>query len=278
MKRTYHLLTFLVIFLLDVSYVESKSLVEPFIPPHFPSPLPKENPSISKEGCYWMENVFGKYQWVLTSEALGKSFTSEECFQMDSCDGGLGASSGGCYMWSTSKDGPRISWKDLGFIKEDLTPMTYEQLSSDGKSKVIGKNEKEFGYAINSLTLNGIIRDVKKVKPIRVKSKTNMVLEFNSQLWNTVGCPRCIAQLVVSLDGDINNSYCAYSDIPKVYTGSAQRSSVTIVAPKKAGTYKIYLDLQLQYSCEDAKSITSKKIESGDNKNLILMDIIEVVE
>lgn len=59
--------------------------------------------------CYWMENLSGGYEWVPTVTVLG-SLTKEECYAMDSCDGGLGYPNGGCYKWAQSANGPREPW------------------------------------------------------------------------------------------------------------------------------------------------------------------------
>lgn len=59
-------------------------------------------------GCYWMENTSGEYRWERTA------WDYESCFELDSCDGGLGASGGGCYKWADSPDGERYPWPDQG--------------------------------------------------------------------------------------------------------------------------------------------------------------------
>ncbi len=60
--------------------------------------------------CYWMENVSGRYEWVATDVVGFGSFSKEDCFAMDSCDGGLGQSGGGCYKWAKSPQGEREPW------------------------------------------------------------------------------------------------------------------------------------------------------------------------
>jgi hypothetical protein len=62
------------------------------------------------QGCYWMENSSGFDCWVPATWV--NSF--EECFSMDSCDGGLGYSSGGCYKWSDCSDCDRYFWQPVG--------------------------------------------------------------------------------------------------------------------------------------------------------------------
>ena len=60
--------------------------------------------------CYWMENQTGKFEWVATEIALSQAYTYQQCFEADSCDGGLGASGGGCYKWSNTANSPRLPW------------------------------------------------------------------------------------------------------------------------------------------------------------------------
>lgn len=56
--------------------------------------------------CYWMENHTGKYHWVPFPANANK----KQCYQLDSCDGGLGLSGGGCYKWARNRNAPRLSW------------------------------------------------------------------------------------------------------------------------------------------------------------------------
>ncbi|NEQ37391.1 MAG: hypothetical protein F6K40_14410 [Okeania sp. SIO3I5] len=54
-----------------------------------------------------MENYTGKYTWV---DAPQGNVDKEQCYALDSCDGGLGESGGGCYKWAITADSPRIPW------------------------------------------------------------------------------------------------------------------------------------------------------------------------
>ena len=54
--------------------------------------------------CYWMENYSGQYQWVPANTVYGREPSREECFELDSCNGGKGRSGGGCYRWSAAVD------------------------------------------------------------------------------------------------------------------------------------------------------------------------------
>ncbi|WP_159397669.1 hypothetical protein [Sorangium cellulosum] len=53
-----------------------------------------------------MENTSGNYCWVPASWAG----SVDDCYALDSCDGGLGQSGGGCYKWADSSDGDRYPW------------------------------------------------------------------------------------------------------------------------------------------------------------------------
>jgi hypothetical protein len=58
--------------------------------------------------CYWLSNDGAG--WVAQPDLP----TVELCYGMDSCAGGEGASSGGCYKWATGKDEPVRPWSELG--------------------------------------------------------------------------------------------------------------------------------------------------------------------
>lgn len=60
--------------------------------------------------CYWMENMTGEYLWIPAAEVYGEELTKEQCYELDSCDGGLGYSGGGCYKWASSPDAEREPW------------------------------------------------------------------------------------------------------------------------------------------------------------------------
>jgi hypothetical protein len=63
---------------------------------------------VEGEGCFWMENETGNFCWVKADWAA----TREECFNLDSCDGGKGLSGGGCYKWAECSDCERQAWTD----------------------------------------------------------------------------------------------------------------------------------------------------------------------
>ena len=62
--------------------------------------------------CYWMENYSGQYKWIPSESIQGmkRKITKTECYKLDSCDGGLGHSNGGCYKWALAPENTRIPW------------------------------------------------------------------------------------------------------------------------------------------------------------------------
>jgi len=60
--------------------------------------------------CFWMENHSGKFNWVPASTMYRRLLTKKECFEQDSCDGGMNGSNGGCYKWATSPSATRQPW------------------------------------------------------------------------------------------------------------------------------------------------------------------------
>ncbi|MDE1465332.1 hypothetical protein [Spartinivicinus poritis] len=57
-----------------------------------------------------MENTSGEFKWVDAEAVYGRSLSKYECYELDSCDGGLSKSGGGCYKWATSPDAEREPW------------------------------------------------------------------------------------------------------------------------------------------------------------------------
>lgn len=62
--------------------------------------------------CFWMENYSGQYKWVPfeSIRATERKITKAECYALDSCDGGLGRSNGGCYKWALGAENKRVPW------------------------------------------------------------------------------------------------------------------------------------------------------------------------
>lgn len=70
--------------------------------------------SAQPSACYWMSNVDSHWEpmpWVETEAA---------CFALDSCNGGLGQSGGGCYKWALGPNAPARPWR----VK--IAPETYD--------------------------------------------------------------------------------------------------------------------------------------------------------
>lgn len=92
--------------------------------------------SLCKKGvkpqCFWMENYSGNFKWVPASTVYHKELTKQECFELDSCDGGLGRSAGGCYKWATSPDAPRIKWEPISKQTAIATELHISLTASDG--------------------------------------------------------------------------------------------------------------------------------------------------
>lgn len=58
------------------------------------------------ESCYWMKNSAGN-PWVPAPQG---QVSEQQCFELDSCDGGKGASNGGCYKWADNANAERHPW------------------------------------------------------------------------------------------------------------------------------------------------------------------------
>jgi hypothetical protein len=56
-------------------------------------------------GCYWMTPQ-GSWQ------GAPQYGTKRQCYEQDSCNGGLGASGGGCYKWAVSPSASAERWED----------------------------------------------------------------------------------------------------------------------------------------------------------------------
>ncbi len=82
--------------------------IAPIIPTVVPTTsmtMPAPTSNTNGYNCYWMENQSGKYQWVIYP---GPS--KSQCFALDSCNGGLKQSNGGCYKWASSPNGKPEPW------------------------------------------------------------------------------------------------------------------------------------------------------------------------
>ena len=87
--------------------------------------------------CYWMENYTGNYCWVRSPSKVDK----QGCFGLDSCDGGLGQSGGGCYKWADCSDCERDPWGK---------PSTVGNGSADDGGAIITDELEHNGYKFPS--------------------------------------------------------------------------------------------------------------------------------
>jgi hypothetical protein len=60
--------------------------------------------------CYWMgfRDTGTWDNWCWEPATWASSF--EACYEMDSCNGGLGYSGGGCYKWASSSEASMTPW------------------------------------------------------------------------------------------------------------------------------------------------------------------------
>ncbi len=68
-------------------------------------PVPVAGAAPSGEGCYWQSNVTGEWEFQ-------EGLTFEQCYEQDSCSGGLGQSGGGCYKWAEGPDADPSPWEN----------------------------------------------------------------------------------------------------------------------------------------------------------------------
>lgn len=63
------------------------------------------------EKCFRMENYSGNIEWIPAEDGgIYQGGRKQECDLLDSCEGGLSQSGGGCYKWAVSFDAPAIGW------------------------------------------------------------------------------------------------------------------------------------------------------------------------
>jgi len=78
--------------------------------------LPVEAPPApSREGCYWQSNVSGEWEFQ-------EGLTFEQCYEQDSCSGGLGQSGGGCYKWADGPDAEPSPWDNAEAASDTSAP------------------------------------------------------------------------------------------------------------------------------------------------------------
>ncbi|HEX5744870.1 MAG TPA: AMP-binding protein [Archangium sp.] len=99
--------------------------------------------------------------------------------------------------------------------------------------------------SISNLTVNG-----KTNKRVRAAPGASLALTENFSLnTGSFGCPTCIAQIVMGLEG--GSKQCIYSG-SGVTSGSAAYS---LTAPTIKGVYKLWANRELQFSCANALNL-----------------------
>lgn len=63
---------------------------------------PFDGTQVQPAQCYWLSNVTNQWQTMPDVE------NRQQCYELDSCSGGLGQSGGGCYKWTV---GPNDAFK-----------------------------------------------------------------------------------------------------------------------------------------------------------------------
>jgi hypothetical protein len=101
--------------------------------------------------------------------------------------------------------------------------------------------------SVSNVTVNG-----KSGKRVRAAPGASVALTENYTLnTQTIGCPGCIAQIVMGMES--GSKQCIYSG-SGIASGSA---SYSLTAPVSKGIYKVWAAGQLQYSCTDAMNLTN---------------------
>ena len=75
--------------------------------------------------------------------------------------------------------------------------------------------------------------------------------QLDFQIWNQDGCPGCISQIVVGIDGDAQT--CVFDGIPGQKPGVSDRGRFELVVPNLPGTYDIRYSSRQEYGCADAR-------------------------
>lgn len=73
--------------------------------------LEKSEPSLEgAKQCYWQEKASGEKRWVPVASIYGVALSKYGCYELDSCNGGLGKGRGECYKWAPSPTAERDPW------------------------------------------------------------------------------------------------------------------------------------------------------------------------
>lgn len=75
--------------------------------------------------------------------------------------------------------------------------------------------------------------------------------DLDYTIWNSAGCPSCIAQIVLGVDDEGQD--CAYNGIPSQSPGNSAAATVTLTAPLGLDTYDVAYTTDLQFGCSDAR-------------------------
>ena len=87
---------------------------------------------------------------------------------------------------------------------------------------------------------------------ITVSPGESIDISMDYQIWNRIGCPSCIAQIVIGLG--TTPYYCAYNGIPGIYPGVTSSNTHKITAPNTPGIYELKFCGHRCYSCSQASS------------------------
>ena len=115
----------------------------------------RENPT-----CFWMESR-SPWCWVPAEQGFYQGGGKSQCFNLDSCGGGQGASNGGCYKWAYSESSKRIDWAN-GEDTQQVKPASQHSIKiklSDGSL---------YDTKDVSISLSGAPEVVEKNSPPRI--------------------------------------------------------------------------------------------------------------
>jgi hypothetical protein len=140
-------------------------------------------------------------------------------------------------------------------------------LSRDHSSKIIGTIEVT-GDEKDSCPGSEFFVNVTnfEVSPETIETCDSIEVSAIASLWNPKSCPACIDQVVIGGEWMTSSSEaeCLYHGIPDTYPGISTLDTVTIKAPTTPGTYEIWWDYAMQYTCEDAKAGSISKNHSDN--------------
>ena len=86
-------------------------------------------------------------------------------------------------------------------------------------------------------------------------------ISLDYEIWNRVGCPGCIQQIVVGLERE--PLFCAYDGIPGTHPGVKGSNLLVMTAPTEPGTYVVRWMSTSKYTCNDAKDAYRKSPSLG---------------